>query len=241
VETTPNPDETTAIGAGPKGTPAYRAIKTLLSPIVAHAFRLEIDGKDRLPVSGPYIVSANHRSFMDSIFLGYAVPAPVAFVAKAEYFADRRFAWIFRATGQIPLQRGHGRAARQALDAAIAVLRNGGVVGIYPEGSRSRDGHLHRGTTGPARLASASGAPIVPIGLVGTDLVQAPGHRMPRPFRRVTMRIGDPVTVIPAERPEDQRKVLRAATNELMARIAELCGQPYLDRYAPGSGRMGAA
>ncbi len=171
------------------------------------------------------MLAANHRSFMDSIFLALVVDRPVSFLAKAEYFDRRRTAWIFRSTGQIPLRRGDPAGARRAIDAALAVLARGGVVGVYPEGTRSRDGKLHRGNLGPARLAASSGAPIVPIGLVGTDQVQAPDERVPHVGKRVTVRFGQPIHM-------DQQSVrhrarLRDVTDAMMAAIADLCGQPY--------------
>jgi 1-acyl-sn-glycerol-3-phosphate acyltransferase len=137
--------------------------KALLSRPLRHAYDIEVDGISRLP-RGPAILAANHRSFMDSVFLALVVDRPVSFLAKAEYFDRRRTAWIFRSTGQIPLRRGSPAGARRALEAARGVLSHGGVVGVYPEGTRSRDGRLHRGHLGPARLALASGAPLCPSG-----------------------------------------------------------------------------
>lgn len=213
----------------PTGPLGYRLAKALLSPAVRRAYDIEVEGMGEIP-DGPAILAANHRSFMDSIFLALVVDRPVTFLAKAEYFDHRRTAWIFRSTGQIPLRRGSPSGARQAVAAAREVLARGGVVGIYPEGTRSRDGRLHRGNLGPARLAAASGAPIVPVGLVGTDQVQAPEQRLPRLGRRVTVRFGSPVRVEPDM--EDDRACLRGATDRLMADIAGLCGQEYDDRYA---------
>lgn len=167
---------------------------------------------------------------MDSIFLALVVNRPVSFLAKAEYFNRRRTAWIFRSTGQIPLSRGDPAGARRAIDAALGVLARGGVVGVYPEGTRSRDGMLHRGNLGPARLAATSGAPILPIGLVGTDQVQAPDQRLPRMGKRVAVRFGKPVGLRPQS--ASSRAQLRDATDEIMADIADLCEQPYNDHYA---------
>jgi 1-acyl-sn-glycerol-3-phosphate acyltransferase len=142
----------------------YRLAKALLSRPLRRAYDIEGEGDARLP-DGPVVLAANHRSFMDSIFLALVVNRPVSFLAKAEYFARRRTAWIFRSTGQIPLWRGDPGGARRAIDAALGVLARGGVVGVYPEGTRSRDGMLHRGNLGPARLAATSGAPILPSAL----------------------------------------------------------------------------
>ena len=110
------------------------------------------------------------------------------------------------------------------------MLADGGTVGVYPEGTRSRDGLLHRGNLGPARLAAASGAPIVPIGLVGTDAVQAPEERLPRVGKPITIRFGSPVRLDSHD--ANDRTNLREATDALMAEIADLSGQQYVDRYA---------
>lgn len=220
-----NPHSTQRV-PGPLG---YRLVKGLLNRPLHRAYGIEVDGIDRLP-DGPTILAANHRSFMDSVFLAAVVDRPVSFLAKAEYFDRRRTAWIFRATGQIPLRRGNPREARRALDAAVEVLADGGVVGVYPEGTRSRDGMLHRGYLGPARLAAASGAPIVPVGLVGTETVQAPDQRIPRIGKRITVRFGSPVRLNPQA--AHHRAELRDKTDGVMADIAALCGQAYVDCYA---------
>ncbi len=207
----------------------YRLAKTLLRRPLRRAYDIEVEGNDSLP-DGATILAANHRSFMDSVFLALVVDRPVSFLAKAEYFDRRRTAWLFRSTGQIPLRRGSPAGARRALDAAQDVLARGGVVGVYPEGTRSRDGMLHRGNLGPARLAAASGAPIVPVGLVGTDEVQAPDQLLPHVGKRVTVRFGAPMR--PDPHAPSQRAQLRDLTDGLMVEIAALCGQQYNDRYA---------
>lgn len=211
------------------GPSVYRLAKTLLSGPLGHAYDIEVEGISRVP-GGPVILAANHRSFMDSVFLALVVDRPVSFLAKAEYFDRRATAWMFRSTGQIPLRRGSPAGARRALDAARGVLSGGGVVGVYPEGTRSRDGLLHRGHLGPARLASVSGAPIVPIGLIGTDKVQAPGQQFPRLGKRVAIRFGSPLRV---GRPDTNGNAhLREVTDQMMSDIAVLSGQGYSDRFA---------
>src|SRR3954469_22537551 len=175
------------------GTVAYRAAKRVVGRLLFTAYDIDIEGADRVPRVGGVILCPNHRSFMDSLFVPAAVERPVSFLAKAEYFDRRRTAWLFRATGQIPVRRGSPAGARAALGAARDVLVAGGIVGIYPEGTRSRDGLLHRGNLGPARLALDTGAPLVPIGLIGTEDVQPPGARLPRVGRRVVLRFGEPL------------------------------------------------
>jgi 1-acyl-sn-glycerol-3-phosphate acyltransferase len=204
----------------------YRVAKSLLSGPMQHAYDIHVDGLERIP-AGPAILAANHRSFMDSLFLALVTDRPVSFLAKAEYFDHRGTAWFFRSTGQIPLRRGSPAGARRALDTAGAMLRNGGLIGVYPEGTRSRDGRLHRGHLGPARLALASGAPIVPVGLIGTDQVQGPDQWLPRIRKRVEIRFGEPL------RPGAHATNLREFTDLIMTDIGALCGQEHTDRFAP--------
>lgn len=212
-------------GSGP---PMYRLAKALLGGPLRRAYDIEVERPAPLP-AGPVILAANHRSFMDSIFLALVVERPVCFLAKAEYFDDRRVAWLFRSTGQIPVRRGSPVGAVRAVDEALRVLGEGGVVGVYPEGSRSRDGRMHRGKLGPARLAVASGAPIVPVGLVGTEAVQSPGQRLPRVNKPVAIRFGSPLWL----GSNDDRRELRTGIDQVMARIAALCGDLDLRESLP--------
>jgi 1-acyl-sn-glycerol-3-phosphate acyltransferase len=205
----------------------YRMAKAVLGRPLRWAYDIRVEGAGNVP-SGPAILAPNHRSFMDSIFLALAVDRPVTFLAKAEYFDNRRIAWMFRSTGQIPLRRGSPSGARQALHAAGNVLSGGGVVGIYPEGTRSRDGLLHKGRLGPARLAYASGAPIVPVGLIGTEQVQTPHQRLPRLGKRIVVRFGQPRWGAPSP-----ARGLRELTDQVMGDIATLCGQAYSESFAP--------
>jgi len=210
----------------------YWAIKVALTPVLRVTYRVRVEGREHLPKRGPVILAANHRSFLDSIFLPLVVGRRVTFVAKAEYFDDRKTAWFFRGIGQIPIRRSGGRASEGALDAATGVLEDGGVFGIYPEGTRTRDGHTHRGHTGVARLARRTGAPIVPVGLVGTDECQPTDRRLPRLFRSVSLRFGAPIA--PDRYAEgDDGLALRQITDEVMFEIVQLCGcYDYQDTYA---------
>lgn len=213
------------------GRSVYHVANRVLGGIVRRAYDVDVVGLERLPATGPAILAPNHRSFMDSIFVTAVVRRPVAFVAKAEYFDRRRTRWLFTGTGQIPLRRGSPASAAEAMSAASMVLDAGGIVGIYPEGTRSRDGRLHRGNVGAARLAMATGAPIVPIGLVGTEAVQEVGRRMPRVGCPVRIAFGDGVVLPAPADVDDPKALLRDATNRLMRDIAELSGQVYVDRF----------
>jgi len=210
----------------------YWVIKIVLTPILRVFVRIRVEGKEHVPRSGPVILAANHRSFLDSIFIPLVIRRRVTFVAKAEYFDDKRVAWFFRGVGQIPIRREGGSASERALQSATEVLERGGVFGIYPEGTRTRDGKLHRGHTGVARLALRTGAPIVPVGLIGTDAVQPIDSKLPRLFRPVRIRFGEPLELDHYKGRHDDRLALRDVTDEVMFEIAQLCGYEYSDTYA---------
>ena len=195
-------------------------------------YRLEVDGADSVPSRGPVILASNHISFCDSVFLPLVVARRVTFVAKAEYFDDWRTAWFFRSIGQIPMRREGGSASDAALAAARSVLDGGGVLGIYPEGTRSPDARLYRGHTGVARLALATRAPVVAVAMIGTDVVMPIGCVRPKVFRPVVIRFSRPMTFAREAGHGDDPLVLRQATDEIMFELAQLSGQEYVDRYA---------
>lgn len=210
---------------------AYRAIKALLLPILRFGYRFEVEGREHVPRHGPVILAANHRSFLDSIFLPAMVRRRVTFVAKADYFDDPKTAWFFRAVGQIPIRREGGSASERALAAAQEVLEAGGIFAIYPEGTRTRDGYMHRGHTGFARLSLRTGAPVVPVGIVGTDEVQPVDRKLPHFFRTVRIRFGEPIDPSRYEG-GDERLAYRQFTDEVMFEIREMTGYEYMDTYA---------
>jgi 1-acyl-sn-glycerol-3-phosphate acyltransferase len=206
--------------------------KFLLTPYLRLFFRIRVEGREHIPERGPAILASNHISFCDSFFLPLVVPRRVRYVAKAEYFDNWKVAWFFRANGHIPLRRGEGADWKRALDAAAGALDAGELFGIYPEGTRSKDGRLHRGHTGVAMLAARTGAPVIPIGFIGTDKAQPVGSKMIWPFKSITIRIGPAVDFgAEAAQPKGQR-VLRAMTDKVMSEIRCLSGQEYTGRYA---------
>jgi 1-acyl-sn-glycerol-3-phosphate acyltransferase len=211
----------------------YQLTKALVGSALRRCYQLDVKGLAHLPDRGPMVLAANHRSFMDSIFLALVTPRPISFIAKAEYWDSWRTAWMFRATGQIPLRRGSASAAHEAMVSAGRILSGHGVIGIYPEGTRSRDGGLHPGNIGAARLAQAFGAPIVPVGLVGTEAVQAPDEPLPHLFKPVSVRFGPPHHLPSANGTRRRKAELRGATDRLMLAIAELSGQDYVADASP--------
>ncbi len=206
----------------------YRSAQLVLPPLLEGCYDLSVENAAGLP-DHPVIVAANHRSFIDSLFIAHAAKRPVAFLAKAEYFDRTWSRRLLTGLGQIPLRRGSPTSARQGLAAACEALGGGWTVAIYPEGTRSRDGRLHRGNTGVARLSYQARVPIIPVGITGTEAVQAPGQFVPRLFKPVAVRWGEPIAPPAGPGATD----LRAMTDQVMAAIAELCGQDYDDHYAP--------
>ena len=210
----------------------YWLVKGVLTPVLGVCFRVKVEGREHVPKKGPVILASNHRSFLDSIFIPLVVRRRVTFVAKAEYFDDPKTAWFFRGVGQIPIRREGGSASERALASASEVLSAGGVFGIYPEGTRTRDGYLHRGHTGVARLALRTGAPVVPVGLIGTDEVQPIDRKMPRLLGRVTVRFGEPLDAGRYRDFDVEHLALRELTDEVMYEIGQLSGYEYVDTYA---------
>lgn len=202
--------------------------RLFLAPLARVVFRPVIEGRHHVPRRGPVILAANHLSFVDSVVIPLVTPRPVAFLAKAEYFQQPGVkGWLIRTllTGvdAVPVPRGGHRAAQTALETALAIVTSGGAFGIHPEGSRSRDGRLYRGRTGVAWLALASGAPVVPVAVLGTDRIQPIGARLPRPGR-ITVRFGEPMRFTPPEG-GPAGSVRRTVTDDIMAAIQGLSGQ----------------
>jgi 1-acyl-sn-glycerol-3-phosphate acyltransferase len=215
---------------------AYWLLKAIMTPILYLFWRVEVEGREHLPAHGPAILAANHQSFCDSFFLPLVLRRRVTYVAKSEYFDNWRTAWFFRAAGQIPMNRGGGDKSQRALDTAIRILGEGNLLGIYPEGTRAPDARLHKGHTGVARLALGCNVPVIPVGIVGTRRIQPPGCRTMRAFHPVTLRFGCPVSA-PGGTDDGTSTApdpvaLRGFTDALMAAIAELSGQQYVDAYA---------
>jgi 1-acyl-sn-glycerol-3-phosphate acyltransferase len=213
----------------------YWIIKAILKPLLRGIYRIRVEGLESVPKRGPAIIAANHLSFLDSFFIPLVVPKRrVTYLAKADYFKSWKTAWFFKMVGQIPMDRSGGSKSKAALDTALGVLKEGKLLGIYPEGTRSPDGYLYRGRTGVARLALTAGVPVIPVGLVGTVEVMPKDAKMPRLSGRQTVRVkyGRPLDFSRYAGRERDRMVLRSATDEIMYEIMQLSGQEYKDEYA---------
>ncbi len=192
-------------------------------------------GKEHVPASGPAILASNHLSFIDSMYLPLVIDRPVVFPAKAEYFTakgplGRLWAAYLRSTNQLEMDRDGARSAQATLEAALGILRAGELFGFYPEGTRSPDGRLYRGRSGIGWLALNSGAPVIPVAMMGTRKMLPPGAPVPRPTR-IEIRIGKRLEFghLAGEPPARAR---RAVADEVMQAIRELSGQEYVHEYA---------
>jgi 1-acyl-sn-glycerol-3-phosphate acyltransferase len=207
-----------------------------IGPILRLIFRPQAHGLDHVPEEGPAILASNHLSYADWLFMPLAIPRRVTFVAKAEYFTSPGFkGWLqktfFSGAGQVPIDRSGANAAEGALKTAKRVLGEGDLFGIYPEGTRSHDGKLYRGKTGVARLALETGVPVIPVAVVGTDVVAPPGKKFGTVTRPV-VRFGKPLDFSRYEGMQNDRYILRSITDEIMYEIMRLSGQEYVDMYA---------
>ena len=222
----------------------YGLGRTFVAPLARLVYRPIVEGRERVPRHGAVILASNHLSFIDSIAIPVAAPRPVHFLAKSSYFEGSGLSgWFtrefFAAIGAVPVQRGAGQAALDALDQQRALLEAGRAVALYPEGTRSLDGRLYRGRTGAAFLALQTGAPVVPVGLLGTAEVMPVGARMPSLRQRVTVRFGEPLDLSHHGAAESGR-ARRGATDEIMAAIHALTGQELAGAYneAPAQGAV---
>ena len=209
----------------------YRSLKRVLPPVANPYFHVDAQGLEHIPSTEPAILACNHLSFIDSILLPLNVPRPVYFLGKADYWDSWRTRWFFQGTGVVPIHRGGGEQSENSLKTGVEILRSGELLGIYPEGTRSPDGRLYRGKTGPARIALEADVPIIPCAVIGTNEAMPTGTYRPR-RSQVTVRYGEPLDLSRYREARSDPFVLRSATDELMYEIMMLSGQEYVDEYA---------
>jgi len=217
----------------------------LVGPFLRVIFRPWVTGLENIPREGPVILAGNHLSVIDSFFLPLMVERRVYFLAKSDYFTGRGLrGWLIRnfmlATGQLPIDRGGGKASEASLNTGLQVLGRGDVLGIYPEGTRSPDGRLYRGRTGIARMIVEAGVPVVPVVMVDTEKAMPIGSSLPK-IRRIGTVIGEPLDFSRFSGLGDDRVVLRSITDEIMHALQALSGQEYVDVYASTLRRPAAA
>jgi 1-acyl-sn-glycerol-3-phosphate acyltransferase len=224
----------------------YGVSRFVAGPFLHLLWRPEITGAANIPSSGGAILASNHLSFVDSIFLPLMVPRGVTFVAKSEYFTgtkpmQRVAATYLRATKQLSVNREVAGSAMAMLEAALRLLDDGRLFGIYPEGTRSPDGRLYRGRSGVGYLALKSGLPVIPVAMSGTDRVLAPGHVIPS-LAKIRISVGKPLIFESVKDEPVSAKQRREVTDQVMLSIQALSGQEYVPMYASDRKReLGAA
>ncbi|MBD1541450.1 1-acyl-sn-glycerol-3-phosphate acyltransferase [Arthrobacter sp. IA7] len=212
----------------------FDGVRWTTRTLISGSCRPTVIGLENVPKSGPFIVAPNHLSFLDSVIVQALMPRPVAFFAKAEYFTTkgikgRVMKSFFEAVGSIPVERGEQAASVQALRTLLDILEDGRGVGIYPEGTRSRDGILYRGRTGVGWLALTTGAPVIPVGLIGTEKLQPAGRNAVKP-QHFIMKVGEPI-YFDKTGPDHSLPARRQVTDRIMDAIAELSGQERSTSY----------
>ncbi|MFC1443919.1 lysophospholipid acyltransferase family protein [Streptacidiphilus sp. N1-10] len=220
-------------------------MKMIVAPMLKIFFRPWVEGMENIPAEGPAIIASNHLSFSDSFFLPALMKRRVTFIAKSEYFTGtgvkgKLTAAFFKGVGQLPVDRSGVRGAGEAaISSGIEVIKRGELFGVYPEGTRSPDGKLYRGKVGGvARIALATGAPVIPVAMIDTEKLQPPGQVKPNFGVRPGIRIGAPLDFSRYHGMENDRFILRSVTDEVMYEIMRLSGQEYVDIYATAAKRQ---
>lgn len=214
----------------------YKMLKSVGGPSLRGFYKPWIRGAENIPTEGAAIIASNHNAVWDSVFLPAMIDRELVFLGKADYFSGSGFkGWatknFMKAVGTIPVDRAGGKAAEASLQAGLRRLETGELFGIYPEGTRSPDGRLYRGRTGVARLALMSGAPVIPVAMIGTHAAQPVGKRIPSRVN-IGIDIGKPLDFSRYRGLQSDRYTLRAVTDEIMYNIMLLSGQEYVDLYA---------
>lgn len=185
----------------------------------------KVEGLEKLPKTGPLLLVSNHLSLIDPPVLGALLPRRIVFMAKEESFRNPILGPLVKGYGAFSVRRG--RPDRQALRHATAALAQGKVVGIFPEGTRSKTGRLNRAYSGAALIALLSRATVVPVAILGTDQIRSLFSLFSQPT--ITLRIGDPFTL---ERSREGKEDLDALTQQMMGRIAALLPKERRGFYA---------
>lgn len=213
----------------------YEVMHGIVPPLMRAIWRPRVVGLEHVPDTGGVIIASNHLSFVDSIAIPSVVKRKVVFLTKSDYFTgsgpkgvvSRAF---FEGLGMLPVDRDDSKAAIASLQTALEVLGRGEAFGIYPEGTRSRDGRLYRGRTGVGHLALTAGVPVVPVGLSGTEHVMAVDSNRLRVVP-VTIEFGEPLTFTGRYDGVPLGRARREVTDEIMAAIQGITGQPEAGVY----------
>ena len=190
----------------------YGFIKHFGGAIMHLIYRIRVVGRENIPSDGGYILCCNHTHFMDVAFLVTVFPQKIRFMAKEELFSGKG-AWFVKAMGAFPVARGTGTGGISAIHTAEKILQGGGVMGIFPEGTRSRDGRPHKAKSGVAVIAAGSGAPVLPVSIYYEGNLKL--------FKKITVNIGPAIPPEALRMEENNRAELRRVSSMIMDNITK--------------------
>lgn len=212
-----------------KGGVSAKLIRFLIGlskPFVRLIWVKKINGLENLPQNKPFIIAANHQSYFDFISLISVLPFGITFLAAEKFWSSRFWRPIVEATGQIKVER-NAEDKSHVMKAALSVLEAGGVLGIFPQGTRSRSGEIEQTYTGVAKIALASDALVVPVGIRGAYRVMPPNAKKPKLKKIIEIHIGEPLDFSEFAKQEKTSDLYREITKKIMVKIAELSNKKY--------------
>jgi 1-acyl-sn-glycerol-3-phosphate acyltransferase len=192
----------------------YSVARQIVLFIMRFGYKMKMEGVEKLPLDKGFVLAANHQSNLDPVFIGLGFKRQICFMAKEELFHNPILRFLITKLGAFPVSRGKGD--RTAIDKAVAIVQSGGILGIFPEGTRSKDGKLKKAKSGAVLVASITGADIIPVG------IKFGKKKFLR--REIIVTYGDPIANEEIKIVDNNRAQLKAACNLLMGRIAELLG-----------------
>jgi 1-acyl-sn-glycerol-3-phosphate acyltransferase len=201
-------------------------LKFFLRPVVRFFWVGKVIGIENIPKSGAVVIASNHESYFDFLCFAAVCPRPVVYLAGEVFFKKWWWRPLMKLTGQIRVDRD-SKDKSVAINAALGVLKQGKVFGIFPEGTRSADGRLQKAFTGAVRIALSAQAPIIPVGMIGTYEIMSRHDKLPK-LQKCQIKIGVPIDLRQYYGKESDKKVLEFVTHKLlMKKIAELTGEEY--------------
>lgn len=204
----------------------YTLFRFFLSPIVRFIWIRKIEGVKNIPKSGPCIIAANHSSFFDFICFIAVSPRKIYYLAAEKFFKWKIWRFLVKATGQIKVER-ESKDKNEIYGIILSLLKQGKMFGIFPEGTRSPDGEIHKAFTGAAKFSLMARVPVIPVGIKNTFEILPRQKRFPKFRKIVEVKIGEPMFFSEYYGGEKDEKALREITNKIMIKIAELSDKKY--------------
>jgi 1-acyl-sn-glycerol-3-phosphate acyltransferase len=205
-------------------------LRALAVPFVRIFWLKKTYGFENIPKEGPAIIVANHESYLDFVCLCSVFPMPLHFLAAEVFFKKRKWRWLMKLTGQIKVERyGENKkeSARLAIKEAVRILSDKGMLGIFPEGTRSSDGKLQKAFNGAAKIALLSRSSVIPVGISGTFEIMSRHDKLPKLRRCCVLKIGKPLYFSEYYGKENNEFVLTEITRKIMKEIALLANEEY--------------